>query len=187
MSLLRSDASARASVQNVARRERDFEKELDKARDPDKEVLSEEELRDKPWSSEQKRAYEKVVRRNIRHRESETVETARYSPEYHEYLGSDQFPGDYYHLPISDFSTPQNISVFGDVVRNCVDHVERGHIVVAHCRAGIGRSGLFAISVLAMIGLPDQDAIDAVRAAGGQFETAKQQKFLLTFRKTLDS
>ncbi len=118
---------------------------------------------------------------------SETAETVSYSPEYHEYLVSDQFPGDYYHLPISDFSTPQNISVFGDVVRSCVDHVERGHIVVAHCRAGIGRSGLFAISVLAMIGLPDQDAIDAVRAAGGQFETAKQQKFLLTFRKTLDS
>ena len=118
---------------------------------------------------------------------SETVETVRYSPEYHDYLGFDQFPGDYYHLPISDFSTPQNISAFGDVVRNCVDHVERGHIVVAHCRAGVGRSGLFAISVLAMIGLPDQDAIDAVRAAGGQFETAKQQKFLLTFRKTLDS
>ena len=118
---------------------------------------------------------------------SETAETVRYSPEYHEYLGSDQFPGYYYHLPISDFSTPQNISAFGDVVRNCVAHLERGHIVVAHCRAGVGRSGLFAISVLAMIGLPDQDAINAVRAAGGQFETAKQQKFLLTYRKTLDS
>ena len=77
MSLLRSGASARASVQNVARRERDFEKELDKARDPYTEVLSEEELRDKPWSSEQKRVYEKVVRRNIRYRESEWVETAR--------------------------------------------------------------------------------------------------------------
>ena len=70
---MRSGASAGASVQNVARRERDFEKELDKARDPDKKVLSEEELRDKPWSSEQKRAYEKVVRQNIRHRESEWV------------------------------------------------------------------------------------------------------------------
>lgn len=77
MSLLRSGASASASVQNVARRERDFEKELDKARDPSKKVLSEEELRDKPWSSDQKRAYENVVRQNIRHYESEFVETAR--------------------------------------------------------------------------------------------------------------
>ena len=72
----------RVAVNRRMRSERDFKRALENARNPYLEGrdtdLSTEELRAKPWSSDQKKAYEKVVRQNIKHHNSAFDDKGRY-------------------------------------------------------------------------------------------------------------
>ena len=62
------------------------------------------------------------------------------------------------------------------MVENVVERLEKGETVVVHCRGGLGRSGMFAASVLVALGRPARKAIEAVREAReGTIETPDQE------------
>lgn len=53
-----------------------------------------------------------------------------------------------------------------------------GARIFIHCRAGIGRTGMFATAVLMCAGKSFQSALLAVRRAGSNPETERQMEFL---------
>ena len=58
--------------------------------------------------------------------------------------------------------------------------------VVVHCRGGLGRSGMFAASVLVALGRPARKAIEAVREAReGTIETPDQEDRVRWFEMEL--
>lgn len=55
---------------------------------------------------------------------------------------------DYYHFPITDFGVPENDVEFLQQVKLIVDLIKNRKIVAIHSKAGIGRSSLFAASII---------------------------------------
>ena len=70
-------------------------------------------------------------------------------------------------LPIEDRTTPPDIDRFLNAIATSYENVMRGDHLVAHCRAGIGRSGVFCCSVLIRHGHAVSRAIDLVSQARG--------------------
>jgi len=81
----------------------------------------------------------------------------------------------YVNLPIQDRSIPPNNAKFIESVHDVYDFILSGSNVVAHCRAGIGRSGIYTTSVLIRHGLSAQEAFKLVSAARG-FEIPDTQE-----------
>ena len=68
--------------------------------------------------------------------------------------------------PIPDMTTPSSSDAL-DVLGGITAAVESGETVAIHCRAGIGRSGMMACSVLVQQGMSPDAAMDHVSAARG--------------------
>lgn len=89
-------------------------------------------------------------------------------------------------LPIRDVSVPApaRAAEFRTLVAEVVKAVERGEIVVVHCRGGLGRSGLLAACALVHCGAPPGEAIAAVRAARpGAIETREQERWVEAYAR----
>jgi protein-tyrosine phosphatase len=71
------------------------------------------------------------------------------------------------NYPIPDRSLAKDPAMFGALVREVLSDLKAGLGVGIHCRAGIGRSGMLACSVLAHHGLAADDAIARVCSARG--------------------
>ena len=71
------------------------------------------------------------------------------------------------HVPIPDRSVPADRREFLDAVEQVLADVKRGKDVAVHCRAGIGRSSLFAASVLIRLGWDVEEAFKAIEEARG--------------------
>jgi protein-tyrosine phosphatase len=70
-------------------------------------------------------------------------------------------------FPIPDFGTPNDALKFIQTSNDLVGLIRMGKSIAVHCRQGIGRSGLLAVSVLLGTGVPLEAAIDAVSQARG--------------------
>ena len=83
-------------------------------------------------------------------------------------------------FPIADYGAPNDSESFGQFVDRVITHLQDGLHVGVHCRAGIGRSGLFACAVLVRLGHRCEYAIDRVTRARGVAvpETMAQRDFL---------
>ena len=80
---------------------------------------------------------------------------------------SDDVDINYRQLPIQDRSTPDSPQDFIALVSESYAQILDGAHLVAHCRAGIGRSGIFTTAVLIHHGLTVDDAFEAVSVARG--------------------
>ncbi len=92
------------------------------------------------------------------------------------------------HLPIPDYGVPTEPEAdeYEPLVENVVERLEKGETVVVHCRGGLGRSGMFAASVLVALGRPARKAIEAVREAReGAIETPDQEDRVSWFEMEL--
>ncbi|MCU7820946.1 tyrosine protein phosphatase [Kitasatospora sp. DSM 101779] len=69
-------------------------------------------------------------------------------------------------LPIRDRTVPDPAAVL-PTLRRLTARLRDGAHVVTHCRAGIGRSSLLAVSLLVLGGTPPETAWAAVRRARG--------------------
>ena len=73
----------------------------------------------------------------------------------------------YRQIPVQDRSTPESVQDFISLVSESHAHILEGAHLVAHCRAGIGRSGIFTTAVLIKHGLTVDEAFEAVSVARG--------------------
>ena len=69
--------------------------------------------------------------------------------------------------PVADRSIPKEPNVFIESVVCAYNAIDAGANLIAHCRAGIGRSGIYTASVLIYHGLSISDAFDLVSTARG--------------------
>lgn len=70
-------------------------------------------------------------------------------------------------LPIPDRSEPRDNRSFLASVHTCHKKILEGNHFVAHCRAGIGRSGVYTSAILIVNGLSATAAIEEVSLARG--------------------
>jgi len=81
--------------------------------------------------------------------------------------------------PIADVSTPSDRPGFALLVREVASRIRLGEKVVAHCKGGQGRAGMFAACVLVELGFAPKRAIEHVRAhRRGAIETRSQEQFV---------
>lgn len=83
-------------------------------------------------------------------------------------------------FPIEDFSAPapQHVTEFWDLAAQIAQEMNAGHRVFIHCGAGIGRTGTMAVAALMQQGIPREEALRQVEAAGSGPENPTQHELL---------
>jgi len=92
-----------------------------------------------------------------------------------------QYGFEYRHFPIDDFCAP-TVEQARAFVRFVDDQLTRGRSVVAHCWAGIGRTGTMLACYLINSGQSAEEAQRKVRPLGG-IESREQETFLREFER----
>jgi atypical dual specificity phosphatase len=91
----------------------------------------------------------------------------------------------YYHLPVDDHTAPP-LQLMEEFCRIVAKERESGAPVLAHCFAGIGRTGTMLAAWLVWQGALPDDAIRQVRRARrGSLETLSQERAVHHFRALL--
>jgi len=96
------------------------------------------------------------------------------SPEYAKAIEAGSLPFDWISFPIRDFYVPEDRDAYLRLVKETARNIAGGESVLVHCAAGIGRTGMFAASVLLALGLDKSDAVAHVRSAGSEPEITYQ-------------
>ena len=101
-------------------------------------------------------------------------ELAELSPAYHAAVTQGDVPFRWLNLPMRNFGLPEDRAAFERGVRQIVQALEQGDAVMLHCAAGMGRTGSTAACVLKVLGLDTQEALQRVRDAGSNPQSALQ-------------
>lgn len=90
-------------------------------------------------------------------------------------------------FPIVDRSVPSSAEMFSGLVTTLAERLADGKNVAVHCRQGIGRAALVAISVLIWSGLETATAMEQVGVARGCTvpETPDQRRWISDFARSL--
>jgi protein tyrosine/serine phosphatase len=100
------------------------------------------------------------------------------SPQYHAAVQNGGISFEWLHLPVPNFGVPQDQKAFREGVDRVVQALQAGQPVMLHCAAGMGRTGSMAACVLKALGLPTDEALERVRAAGSNPQNAAQSGFV---------
>ena len=84
-------------------------------------------------------------------------------------------------FPIPDMGLPPSVDDFARLTYHLFKQVNVGFNTLVHCRAGIGRSGLFSAGVLLHVGMNPDEAFDYVSSQRGLRvpETPEQRQWLV--------
>ena len=90
----------------------------------------------------------------------------------------------YLRLPIKDRSVPTDRSCAIRLGTQLAQSLVDGRNILIHCRAGIGRTGLFAAAILVLTGVDPEGALSAVGQARRVPvpDTAEQREWVLDLR-----
>jgi len=102
-------------------------------------------------------------------------EIERLSPAYAAALAEGNLPFRWTHLPMQDFGLATEIAAYRAVIDDVADTVRGGGSVLLHCAAGIGRTGTSAACLLKRLGASTVMALQRVREAGSNPESALQR------------
>jgi protein-tyrosine phosphatase len=82
------------------------------------------------------------------------------------------------NLPVPNFGVPPDPRAFRGAIERIAGRIRGGDAVLMHCAAGMGRTGSAAACVLKALGLPAEEALQRVRAAGSNPQNAEQSGFV---------
>lgn len=108
-------------------------------------------------------------------------EMAQLSPAYHAAVAQGDVPFRWLNLPMRNFGLPEDRVDFEQGVREVARALQQGDSVMLHCAAGMGRTGSTAACVLKALGLDVPEALQRVRDAGSNPQTAQQSGLVSWF------
>ncbi len=108
------------------------------------------------------------------------AEVERVSPRYAQAIADDALPCAWRALPMDDFGLAQQAH-YEAAVRELAARLREGAVLLLHCAAGIGRTGTTAACVLKALGLDTQAALQRVRDAGSNPQSALQAGLIERF------
>ncbi|WP_084267637.1 protein-tyrosine phosphatase family protein [Azohydromonas lata] len=101
-------------------------------------------------------------------------ELATLSPAYRSAVAQGTLPFRWLNLPMRNFGLPPDLHDFHAGMAAAAQSLLAGESVLLHCAAGLGRTGSAAACLLKALGLPTADALQRVRDAGSNPQTAQQ-------------
>lgn len=108
-------------------------------------------------------------------------EVAGLSPAYSAAIDSGTLPFTWLTMPLRDYGAAFDPQGFRDGIETLADGLRRGDSVLLHCAAGIGRTGTVAACVLKRLGCSTPQALQQVRAAGSNPQSALQSGVIELF------
>jgi protein-tyrosine phosphatase len=118
------------------------------------------------------------------------------TPEEAQELGLNREPDEcgaatisFINIPVPDRSVPYDKDEFLRSVDRIAEQVRQGRSIAVHCRAGIGRSSMLAVSVLVRLGWDVNEAFQAVESARGRPvpDTSEQRKWVVENVPSVDA
>jgi protein tyrosine phosphatase (PTP) superfamily phosphohydrolase (DUF442 family) len=106
------------------------------------------------------------------------------SERYFEAVVDQKLGIEHVELPIEDQGVPLDVREYEAVVSRVHELLVSGSAVLVHCAAGIGRTGVFIISLLQNLGHETETATQIARKAGSWPENNEQRAFLSSRRTT---
>jgi protein-tyrosine phosphatase len=124
--------------------------------------------------------FEGVSRQNVTHIVCLTLadEIAAESPEYLKAIEAGALPCEHGIFGLEDHGVATDRGQFLALAKDIAARLGRGERIMIHCKAGIGRTGTLAISVLLVLGMPLDKAITTVEQSGSRPETEEQSEFI---------
>jgi protein-tyrosine phosphatase len=101
-------------------------------------------------------------------------EIASLSPAYWQAISEGSLVCRWLNLPMQNYGLPADLAAFREGIGQAAERLLAGDGVMMHCAAGIGRTGTEAACLLKRLGLPTEEAMQRVRDAGSNPETALQ-------------
>ncbi|OWQ88765.1 phosphatase [Roseateles aquatilis] len=103
------------------------------------------------------------------------------SPTYHKAIAQGRLPFRWMHVPMRDYGLAADAAAFRQGVEQIAQGLRMGDRTLLHCAAGMGRTGTMAACVLKALGVSAEDAVEAVRAAGSNPQSALQSGWIHQF------